>query len=510
MENTWDRTSGGKSSTLIGAGVTKELAAAHDTIVLMVIKSIHKQTKIVCTIGPSSSAQGTLEDMVRAGMDVARINFSHGDYESNLVLLEKVRAVARAAKKPIGIMQDLQGPKIRVGVLPQAGLELIDEKIVTLHAGVTEAEHGVIPVPYKRFAHDVSRGDRLLLDDGTKELEVLSVKGSRIKAKVIFGGHLISHKGINVPSVALTIEAMTEKDEADLTFGLKQNIDFVALSFVRTGSDVVALRKLISEKLPADTEPPAIIAKIEKHEALDNFDDILNVADGIMIARGDLGLETPASAVPIHQKELIAKCVVAGKPVITATEMLDSMQKRPRPSRAEVSDVANSVIDHTDATMLSGETAMGLYPVRSVEIMSKIIADTEESTLDNLMPERESVGEPVPSAVAAAAVKLSRHINAAAILVTTHSGFTARQIARFRPDKPIIAATDSPRTRQQLTLSWGITPIDVDGYDKPETLLSSVQNKLKKIGLKKGETIVVVAGLRRLNKYDSAIRVVEL
>ena len=470
-----------------------------------------KRTKIVCTIGPASSAQGTLEDMIRAGMNVARVNFSHGDYDSNLALLEKVRAAAEVVGQPVGILQDLQGPKIRVGALPEDGLELIDESMVTMHAGVMNAEAGVIPVPYERLAHDVKRGDSILLDDGTKELEVLDVSGPRIKAKVTLGGHLISHKGINVPSVSLSVEAMTEKDLEDLAFGLKQNIDFVALSFVRQASDVVALREKITELLPDGLEPPHVITKIEQFEALDNFDAILAETDGVMIARGDLGLETRASAVPRHQKELIAKCVVAGKPAIIATHMLESMQKSPRPTRAEVSDVANGVIDHTDATMLSGESAMGEYPARAVSTMAEIISDTEESPLDDLMPHRDAVGEPVPSAIGAAAVELARHIDAAAILVTTHSGYSARQIARFRPERPIYATSDSRRTRQQLTLTWGVRPRFTDETIKPEEMMQEALQQLEKGGqIKTGDKVVVVSGLERGEQYDSVIRVVEV
>lgn len=470
------------------------------------------RTKIVCTIGPASSAVATLEKMIAAGMDVARFNFSHGSYESNLELLEKVRTAAKKAGRPVAILQDLQGPKIRVGTLPPDGVELIEGSTVTLQAGVSEAKPGVIPVPYDRLAHDVSKGDRLLLDDGTRELEVLDVRGPIIRAKVILGGKLISKKGINVPTVALSIESLTAKDIQDLEFGLKQNIDFVALSFVRRASDVEQLKKKITKFLPANVPPPAIIVKIEKHEALENFDDILKNSDGVMIARGDLGLETPATKVPMHQKMIIAKCIVAGKPVITATQMLDSMQRTPRPTRAEVSDVANAVIDHTDAVMLSGESAMGQYPVQSVATMAQIIHDTEESPLDNLMPHREAMGQPLPSAMAASAVELARHIDAAAILITTHSGYSARMVSRYRPDTPIFAATDEFRASQQLLLSWGVTAFEVGGYTQPEKMAAKGLTILKKnYGMPAGSKVVVVSGLKRSRGgFDSAIRVVEL
>jgi len=466
------------------------------------------RTKIVCTLGPASSAIGTLKEMIAAGMDVARINFSHGSYDSNLDLLEKVREAAKQVGRPVAIMQDLQGPKIRVGELPEEGLELVEGQMATIQAGVVNAGPGVIPAPYERLAHDVHRGDHILLDDGNRELEVLEVKGPTIRTKVILGGRLLSHKGINVPSVSLSIESMTDKDDQDLAFGLKQNIDFVALSFVRNAQDVRLLKEKITKLLPEGTAPPAIMVKIEKHEAIENFDDILMATDAVMIARGDLGLETSATKVPIRQKELIAKCVVAAKPVIIATHMLDSMQMRPRPTRAEVSDVANAVIDHTDAVMLSGESAMGKYPVKAVATMAQIIQDTEESPLDNLMPHREAIGEPTPSATAAAAVELARHISAAAILVTTLSGYSARAVARFRPETPIFAVTDELRTRQQLLLSWGVTPIDIDGYENPQQMTSQAMKYLQqKCNISAGKNIVVVSGLQQpAGNYMSSIQ----
>ena len=469
-------------------------------------------TKIVATIGPASSAQGILEDMMRAGLNVARINFSHGDYDSNLLLLDKVRAAALAAGKSVAVMQDLQGPKIRVGVIPGEGFDLIEGHIVRLHAGVVSAEDGVIPVPYERLAHDVRRGDRLLLDDGTKELEVVEKKGPIIRARVVMGGRLLSYKGINVPTVSLSVDSMTEKDDRDLEFGVQQNVDLVALSFVRRAEDVRLLKEKISRWLPEGMEPPGVIAKIEKHEALEHFDEILKEVDGVMIARGDLGLETPASRVPLRQKELIAKCVAAAKPVIVATHMLDSMQNNSRPTRAEVSDVANAVMDHADAVMLSGETAMGRFPVKSIQVMREIATDTEEPRVAGLETYEGTTAEPVPFAVASAAVGLARQTGAVAILVTTRSGFSARAIARLRPKKPIYAATDRLRTRNRLILSWGVEPLHVDGYDQPQLMAEEALRGLiaqKKVS--RGDKVVIVSGLKahEEGKYDSAVRLVE-
>lgn len=470
------------------------------------------RTKIVATIGPASSAKATLVDMIKSGMDVARINFSHADQDKNLELMETVRAAAQAAGTTVAIMQDLQGPKIRVGVLPGEGLELVDGSLMKMRAGVMEAEPGVIPVPYEKLAADVRRGDRILLADGTRELEVVDRRGQVITARVLLGGRLISHKGINVPTRTLSAESITDKDESDLAFGLKHNVDFVAMSFVRTAQDVRQLRALIAKYVPRDVEPPQIIVKIEKHEALDHFAEILQETDGVMIARGDLGLETPATKVPMHQKELIAKCLVAGKPVTVATEMLASMEVNPRPTRAEVSDVANAVIDHSDAVMLSGETANGRYPTRAVSTMAEIIQSTEESPLDDLQPHREATGESIPFAVGAAAVELARHVEAAALLVTTHSGYSARGVARFRPPLPIFAATDSPRVCRQLLLSWGVIPLLIEGYRNPEQMMRVALEELQRDKrLKKNNKIVVVSGLRRAEKgFDTGIRVVEV
>lgn len=471
------------------------------------------RTKIVCTIGPASSTLGVLRDMIAAGMDVARINFSHGDHDSNVELLDKVRQAAKEVGRDVAILLDLQGPKIRVGQLPNEGLELREGTMVKLQAGVAVADEGVIPVPYERFAHDLKRGDRILIADGTRELQVLDKTGQTITAKVLLGGKLISFKGINVPSVALSVESMTEKDMDDLDFGLKHNLDFVALSFVRAAEDVQKLRAFIKERMPEDATAPHIIVKIEKYEALQNFDEILEETDAVMIARGDLGLETPVTQVPLRQKELIAKCLLAGKPAIVATEMLASMENNPRPTRAEVSDVANAVIDHTDAVMLSGESAMGRYPVRTIQVMADIIEQTEESPIDNLMPTPGTTVESIPAGVAAAAVELAQRIHAAAILVTSESGYSARMAARLRPEIPLYAATANPRTYAQLLLSWGVTPLKVTGYDQPQAMVRTALEKMvHDEGIRPGKKVVVMSGLKntRSNTYETAIRVIEV
>lgn len=342
---------------------------------------ITKNTKIVCTIGPASSSREVLQGMIESGMNIARFNFSHGTHESNVALVNTVREAATAAGLPVELLLDLQGPKIRIGQLPPEGIQLVEGEMVTVHAGVTTAETGVIPVPYGRMATEIKPGDAILLADGTLELEAVRVEGEMIQAKVTLGGTLLSHKGINVPGVSLVTEAITEKDDKDLRFGLQQGVDYVALSFVRSAEDVKELQKRIAEYLPEGMKTPAIVVKVEMQEALDNFDEILAVTDAVMVARGDLGLETKMHEVPLRQKEMIKKCRAVGKFVITATEMMGTMQYNPRPTRAEVSDVANAVFDHSDAVMLSGETAMGKYPVRTVKMMSDIICAVESSPL---------------------------------------------------------------------------------------------------------------------------------
>lgn len=469
------------------------------------------RTKIVATLGPACNAEGTLREMIQAGMDVARINFSHGSAESNFALLAKLRRAAAKEKREVGIMQDLQGAKLRVGRLPEAGLELLEGSTAVLLAGTDSAEDGMIPVPYGSLAREVKRGDAILLNDGLLELKVIAVEGRRVLTKVEEGGTLISYRGLTVPNRALMIEGFTEKDKEDLILGINNNVDMIALSFVRTVDDVLELKRRISRLCKDGNEPPQVVVKIEKSEAVDNFDSILAAADGVMVARGDLGLETAIERVPVMQKELVSKCLVAAKPVVVATHMLSSMTLKPRPTRAEASDVANAVIDHADALMLSEETAMGRYPVRSVRTMAEIIAVTEESPLDNLKPEREAKGAPTQLAVAAGAVELARHVQAAAILVTTRSGYSARAVARFRPEIPILAVTDSARVQRQLQLSWGARPIYVEGYTEPEKMVQRALQMVKKdkrINL--SGQVVVVSGLKGgRGSYDPTVRVVK-
>lgn len=473
-----------------------------------------KKTKIVCTIGPACEKAATLVEMIKAGMNVARLNFSHGSYENHLLLIENIRAAAKKEKTYVAILQDLQGPKIRVGKLPEGGLEIKKDERVTLATDINEYREGIIPVQYKNLHKDVKSGDRILLDDGNLEVAVEKVMGQRIFCKVIIGGNLISHKGITVPTASLSTSALSKKDREDLVFGLKQGVDFVAISFVRRAKDIKELRALIKRHLPEGMPVPLIVAKIEKHEALVNLDEIISETDGVMVARGDLALETKASEVPIWQKRMIQKCLEAAKPVITATQMLDSMTRSPRPTRAEISDVANAVIDHTDATMLSQESAMGKYPVETVTTMAAIIKDTEASPLDDMvtLPKMDGSAPPV-LAMSAAACEIARAVGAKAIFVMSRTGFTARAVSRHRPLMPIIAVTSNPATLKQLTLSWGVDPYPIDGFSEVKDAWNFLAPVIKKkYSLKKGDRLIAVSGLQaaKHDDWDESVRVFEV
>lgn len=483
------------------------------------MKSPEKRTKIVCTIGPASESVATLTRMVRAGMDVARLNFSHGTHPNHARLIRNVRTAARRLGKTVAILQDLQGPKIRVGDLPKEGILLKKGQRVTLNTGISTYSilHTPysIPVQYRRLHQDVGKGDTLLVDDGNLELRVERVHGRTITSVVVVGGLLKSHKGINVPTASLSATPLTAKDIRDLAFGLASSVDFVALSFVRRAADVERLRTLIRNGARRGTARPQIIVKIERREALEHLDDIIAAADGVMVARGDLALETDAASVPVYQKTMIRKCLEAAKPVITATEMLGSMVEKPRPTRAEISDVANAVIDHTDATMLSGESATGKYPVQAVETMAHIIRDTEASSLDDLVPAPPAASSDVRPVVAvtAAACRLAAEVGARAILVVTTSGFTARALSRHRPPQPIIAVTGNAKVARQLALSWGVTPMLHRGSGEVSVLRRWALARLRGMRLvHRGDRVVFVAGLRadHASKWEEAVRVVEV
>jgi pyruvate kinase len=417
------------------------------------------RTKIVCTLGPACFASDTLAQLISAGMNVARLNFSHGDLSDHIETLRRVRAAAALVGKPIAILGDLQGPKLRVGTIVDGGMVLQEGEEVTLSTDAFVGQGNRIPLQYERLPELVNQGERVLMDDGLLELQVLAVAGNEIRARVITGGVLTSNKGLNLPQASTSIPAITEKDREDVRFALEHQVDWLALSFVRTAEEVLELKGYIRE-LSAFNRATPVISKIEKPEAVTNIDEIIAASDGIMVARGDLGIETAPEDVPMVQKMIIRKCNQAGKPVITATQMLDSMIRNPRPTRAEVSDVANAILDGSDAIMLSGETASGKYPVLAVETMARIAAETE-SAQNALFACNPAIrpGRSFADAVAHATVSTAIDLKAAAIVAPTVTGSTARSIARFRPPAPIIAVTPSPMTQRQLVLYWGVYPI---------------------------------------------------
>lgn len=456
-----------------------------------------KRTKIVCTIGPASNTPEMLEKLVLAGMNVARLNFSHGTYEQHAAMIATIRAVAAKLGEPIAILQDLQGPKIRVGELLKDGVILAPgaEVVFTTEAGAALPR---ITVSYDGLHADVKEGDAILLDDGLIDVRVLRVEGRDIHCRVVNGANLTSHKGFNLPTASLKIPAITEKDREDLKFGVSQHVDFVALSFVRDARDIRELRDLIRGHDAASGDGAGrirVIAKIEKHEAIKNIDEIIAEVDSIMVARGDLGIETPAEDVPIHQKRIIDKCRAAGKPVIVATQMLDSMIRNPRPTRAEVSDVANAVIDHTDAVMLSGESASGKFPLEAVEIMARIIHETEASEFDDVDSAHPHPHGARPDEGMAEAVSLIAHDSGAkCVLVVTDAGDSARSVASERPEAAVFAVTSDERVRNQLTLSWGVEPLLVPAGAPAGQLDAALAMLKKEKRLKDGESVVVVAG----------------
>lgn len=458
---------------------------------------VQKRTKIVCTIGPASKEPAILEKLIRAGMNVARLNFSHGTYEEHAEMIATIRSVAAKVGEPIGILQDLQGPKIRVGILPKDGVMLVNDEEV-IFSTEPDAVLPKISVSYDKLHEDVKVGDVILLDDGLIDVRVLRVSGRDIVCKVVNGGKLTSHKGFNLPTASLKIAAITEKDREDLAFGVSQHVDLVALSFVRDAADVLELRDLIRGQDAASGDGPdriRLIAKIEKHEAIRNIDSIIEAVDGIMVARGDLGIETPAEYVPIYQKRIIDKCRSAAKPVIVATQMLDSMIRNPRPTRAEVSDVANAVIDHTDAVMLSGESASGKFPVEAVETMSRIIHETEISEFYVIDPARPHAHVAGPAGALAEAVsRLAREGAGKVVVVGTSAGDSVRAIASERPVLPVYATTASERVSGQLALSWGVEPILAENVPQDGLVTAGLAALRKDKRLKPGDLVIAVFG----------------
>jgi len=449
-----------------------------------------RRTKIVCTIGPSSESSEKIQCLLAAGMDVARLNFSHGTHDEHGRRFVMLKEEAAKIGKHLGIMLDTKGPEVRTGMVPEEGITLENGAIFSLDTNFSLGNQQRVGITYIDLWRKVEIGTHILIDDGQIDLEVTSVDSKVIRTVIINGGVLKSQKGVNVPSALIDLPAVTEKDIEDIRFGISQGIDFIAASFIRKASDVLDVRRIV-EEMNADVH---IIAKIESQEGVDNLDAILEVADGLMVARGDLGVEIPVEEVPIRQKEMIRKCNLLGKPVIVATQMLDSMIRQPRPTRAEASDVANAILDGTDAIMLSGETAAGLFPVEAVQMMDKISKRTELTYSDNQATRHPQLN--VAEAISFASYTIAKDLEAAAILTPTHSGLTARMISKYRPIALIVAATPFATTARKLALQWGVQPLIVPRSLGTDEMLSvAVNTSLNKNFIHSGDVVVITAGV---------------
>src|SRR5688572_8614335 len=447
------------------------------------------RTKIVCTLGPSSASPEVIGALMDAGLSVARINFSHGTHEQHARTIALVRQLAAERGRPVAILGDLQGPRIRIGDLTAPVTVAPGDEVVLCDE--TTATAGDMPVTYPDIARDVKVGDRILVDDGLIEMVVLDIRGQRVVTRVLHGGEIRSHKGMNLPGVQVSAPSITEKDHADAKFAVEQGLDYLALSFVRRAEDMERLRELIPKSL-------LVIAKIEKDSALDDIENITRTADGIMVARGDLGVELPFEEVPLVQKRLIRLANQFGRPVITATQMLESMVEHPRPTRAEASDVANAILDGTDAVMLSAETAMGRYPELAVRAMRRIIAEIESRGVPHRREERRAglIGASTEETIAAATRTAAVLLGAPLVVVFTKSGFSARIVASQRPEVPILGLTPVERTFHQLALIWGVIPALAPPIDTYVQMFEFARKEILKRGLAKaGDRVLVTAGV---------------
>jgi len=456
---------------------------------------MYRQTKIVCTLGPASESPEMLKALIEAGMDVARLNFSHGTYDEHALRIKRVRKAAADAGKHIGLMLDIKGPKIRTGKIEGGRVELVDGAQIVLT--IDEMEYGNaerVSISYEGLVEDIYPGAPIRIDDGLIGLVVDKVRGHDIVCTVTNGGTLKDRKGINVPGVTLRIPGVTEKDAADIRFGIEQGVDFIAASFVRKAGDVLEVRKILEEH----NYEALIIGKIETKEGIERLQEIIEVADGIMVARGDLGVEIATEEVPLAQKRMIQLCNRAGKPVITATQMLDSMERNPRPTRAEASDVANAIFDGTDAIMLSGETAAGKYPLQAVQMMAQIARRAERAIETNEVPGHHSINaeRTVTDAIGHAAETMSAELGVSAVVVATTSGHSARVVAKHRPRAVVVAATPRTSVARQLTVSYGVYPVVVrDVLTTDEVLETAVQGALDGGFVQPGDLVIIVAGV---------------
>ena len=457
-----------------------------------------RKTKIICTLGPASDNPDTIEALIRGGMNAARFNFSHGTHEEQLARLNMFTAIRDSIGSPVATILDTKGPEIRIRGFESKSIELNAGDTFTLTTEETVGNRERVSVTYDRLHEEIGPGQQILIDDGLVGIRVERVQGRDIICTVINGGTLSANKSINIPGVHIQLPSLTEKDIGDIRFGIENDFDYIAASFIRRASDVEAIREVLANY---GGEKIRIIAKIENQEGVDNLNEIIAAADGVMVARGDLGVEVPASQVPILQKQMIRKCLHAGKVVITATQMLDSMMRNPRPTRAEVSDVANAVFDGTSCVMLSGETASGKYPLEALAAMDSIVTAAEGSMdfwdlMRQYLDPSQDPDFDINNAITHSCCLLARDLDAAAILTTTSSGHTARMISRFRPACPIAALTMREKVRRQLAISWGVTPFltgEVTSTDRIFSLCSEVA--LKEGVAQPGDTIVITAGV---------------
>jgi pyruvate kinase len=461
---------------------------------------MHKNTKIVATIGPASESYATIKALIKAGVNVARLNFSHGTHANHAALIKNFRRAEKELGEPVGIMQDIQGPKIRLGNLPDEGVKVKTGEKAVINTSIKSYSGSDLPLYYPGLEKFIKRGHRLLIDDGHAELKVVKVSGRRIFCYVVEGYVLKTHKGINLPDSVLKISILSEKDRKDLKFGLKMGVDMIALSFVHTADDIRATRSLIAryqrQMKIKPRLPVFIVAKIERNEAVKNIDKIIKEADGVMVARGDLAMETTMSELPLIQKKIIEKANRMVKPVIVATQMLDSMQFGRRPTRAEITDVANAVIDHADALMLSNETATGKFPVETVRTMTEIIKTTEKSKYDDVDPFKEMhPHKSISKAIAGMSGVVALQIGAKAILVASATGATGRLVSRVRPQLPVYVGVKTIDAGRRLCLSWGLHPFILPAKRTLEDLVAAFTAYVKKSKLvKKGDKIVLISG----------------
>lgn len=455
-----------------------------------------KKTKIVCTIGPATESLDKLKELMQTGMNVTRLNFSHGDHAEHLARIENIKAARKQLGKHVAIMLDTKGPEIRIGTFKDGmTVSLKSGDKFTFTTRDIEGDQSIVSVSYKDLPNDLSVGSRILVDDGLVEFLVESIEGTEIHTSVVNYGDIKDRKGLNAPSIKINLPALTAKDIDDIKFGVENGIDFIAASFIRKADDVLAIRTVLEE---CGGEDVHIISKIESEEGVDNLDEIIEVSDGIMVARGDLGVEILNSKVPLVQKDIIRKCNLAGKPVITATQMLDSMIRNPRPTRAEVNDVANAILDGSDAIMLSGETAAGKYPVEAVRTMVNISLELENSIdFKNAVAKRTEWIEADPTnAISNSVTRIASQLNANAIVAATTSGTTARAISKFRPENPLIVTTHVDRVARKLAMVWGVHPILTKKVEQTDQLIdNSIAEALKNNFIKEGDLVVLTAGI---------------